>query len=209
MQARKAAAVTLMLAMGLVLASHGAVAQGPGSARNCGTYPPEVYQQVYTAFADCWLRQMGEKPLWKSRLTAHYPQQIRFTFVDGHLSYAQVIDFVEFADGSGRVKLKTVRPRGADGKLTVEVRRNARVSPEDVGRLNALAASSEVWKFEIGSWDGDEIYVHCQTLDMERIDSAGYRFSSVNISCNRPRNPEPLLDHLTGLAGLKLRGAVY
>jgi hypothetical protein len=53
------------------------------------------------------------------------------------------------------------------------------------------------------------MYLHCEILEMERADTSGYRYSSVNISCNRPRKLEPLLDFVTGLVGLKMDRAAY
>ena len=72
-----------------------------------------------------------------------------------------------------------------------------------MSKLNALAAQSGVWEFDIGSWDGDELYMHCQLLEMERANRAGYNYSSVNIGCNHPAKLMPLVDEVVRLAELE------
>lgn len=171
-------------------------------------FPAEVFELTYAGWSDCWLRSVGEKPLWKSLPDRRFRQQIRFTFMDGHFRYARVINFKELSDGTGRIELKTLIP-SAVKRAEIENRSSRKVSANDVRRLNALAASADVWKFETGTWDGNEMYLHCETLDMERMDPTGYRFSSISISCNRPRMIEPLLEFVTSLAGLKGDGAAY
>lgn len=173
----------------------------------CGMYPASVYELTYSAWADCRLREVGEKPLWGGLTNPRYRQQVRFTFNDGHMRYTKVINFVELSDGTGVIELKTVVPH--DGELDVRNRRRVKVSLQDVLRFNELGRASDAWKFETGSWDGAEMYLHCETLEMERVNPSGYRYSSVNISCNRPRKLEPLLDFVTGLVGLKMDRASY
>jgi len=173
----------------------------------CGMYPAAVYELTYSAWADCRLRGVGEKPLWGGVTNPRYHQQARFTFNDGHMRYTKVINFVELSNGTGLIELKTVVPD--DGQLDVRDRRRVKLSAQDVLRFNELARASDAWKFETGSWDGAEMYLHCEVLEMERADTSGYRYSSVNISCNRPRKLEPLLDFVTGLVGLKMDRAAY
>ncbi len=174
-------------------------------------FPADVHELTYAGWSDCFLRGVGEKPLWKGMTEPRFRQQVRFTFTDGHFRYVRVINFVELADGTGRIERKTIIPAGGRS-YEVEDRRRRKVSIADVRRLNDLAAASDAWKFQTGTWDssdGEEIYLHCQTLDMERVDPTGYRFSSVSISCNRPRKLEQLVEFVTSLAGLKLNGAAY
>jgi hypothetical protein len=202
--------LALPVALGLAVA---AVAQPGGHPPledkdgHCGMYPPEVYRNLYAAMGDCRLRRVGERPLWKG-LQRGYRQQIRFTFNDGHSLYTKVIDFAERADGRGVIEIKTIAPDG-HRLLAVEDQRRAGVSAADVRRLNALAAAAGVWQFSSGSWDGEALYMHCETLDMERIDRDGYRFSNVNITCNRPNRLMPFVDLVAGLAGLKPDGLRY
>ena len=170
-------------------------------------FPAEVHDLTYAGWSDCFLRGVGEQPLWKGPIKRGTRQQIRFIFTDGHFRYVRVINFTELADGTGRIERKTILRAGS--RYNVEDTRRRKVSAAEVERLNDLAATSDAWKFQTGSWDGEEVYLHCQTLDMERADPAGYRFSSVNISCNRPRKLEPLLEFITSLAGLKPDKAGY
>jgi hypothetical protein len=174
---------------------------------HCGIYPQAVYEQTYAAYSDCTLRKVGEKPLWHGLKNAKYRQQIRFTFTDGHGRYTRVINFVELANGKGRIELKTIIPESGD--VIVSDARRFSVSAEDVARINELAEASGTWAFESGTWDDEEIFLHCQTLDMERVSQAGYRFSSVNISCNQPQILMPLVEHLSKLVRLKQKDGMY
>ncbi len=45
--------------------------------------------------------------------------------------------------------------------------------------------------------------MHCQTLDMERVNAAGYRVSVVNIGCNQPKKLTPFVDEVVRLAKMK------
>ncbi|QAY75613.1 hypothetical protein [Sphingosinicella sp. BN140058] len=201
--------VFLGILSAMTAASAWALDREPASAvGRCGMFPAEVQDLPYAGWSDCFLRGAGEKPLWKGMIGNRARQQVRFTFTDGHLRYVRVIDFIELADGTGRIERKTILPAG-DRTYKVEKKRARTVSLADVRRLNDLAATSDVWKFETGTWDGEEIFLHCQTLDMERTEPAGYRFSSVSISCNRPRKLEPLIEFVTSLAGLKPDRAGY
>jgi hypothetical protein len=173
-------------------------ARGSG---HCGMYPDQAYTALYAAYSDCVLREIGEKPLWHGVTRKGYRQQIRFTFTKGNAGFTRIIDFTEFADGTGRVVTRAVSHRWRSAFSMTEPR-SAKVPAEAVAKLNALGDQSGAWGFENGSWDGDEVYMDCQTLDMERINAQGYRFSSVNISCHHPEKLMPLVDYLAGLAGI-------
>ncbi|HEY1605037.1 MAG TPA: hypothetical protein VGF77_05520 [Allosphingosinicella sp.] len=177
----------------------------------CGMYPSDVFDEARAGWGDCRLRSAGESPLWKGLTMAGARRQVRFTFNEGHGRYTRVIDFVELADGSGEVRRETITPLPGHW-LRVDERHHDRVSAEDVRRLNALADASGLWKFDVGTWnhqDPDWLYFDCESLDMERIDAGGYRFSTVFISCSRPKKLVPLVDFLTGLAGLKADDFLY
>jgi hypothetical protein len=204
---RSRAIFALVFAVTMPLAAPGVTKAVKDQAGRCGMYPADVYELTYSAWADCRLRDVGEKPLWSGVTSPRYRQQARFTFNDGHMRYTKVINFVELANGTGLIELKTIVPYG--GQLDVRDRRRLKVSAQNVLRFNELARASDAWKFETGSWDGAEMYLHCEILEMERADTSGYRYSSVNISCNRPRKLEPLLDFVTGLVGLKMDRAAY
>jgi hypothetical protein len=168
----------------------------------CGTYSPEVLAQAYAGSSDCLLQEAGEKPLWHGLPLSGVRQQIRFTFTDGHGRYTRVINFEQLADGSGTIQLRTLRPTSVKVRI-VASQRSRRVTPADAAMIDRLSSSSGNWQYDIGSWDDNDIYLHCETLDMERVTAEGYSFSSVNISCNRPNKLMPLLQLITGLAGLK------
>lgn len=181
----------------------------PAAARDCGMYPPAVGKQDYMGWSDCVLRKYGEKPLWHGLTDKKLRQQIRFTFTEGHGDYTRVINFAERADGTGTISLRTIYPRTTMGPI-ISRRARYRVSAEDVAAINRLGVESGNWDMDLGTWDasGEEdgepvMYIHCQTLDMERIDATGYRFSSVNIGCNQPKKLMPLVRLLTGLVKLK------
>ena len=196
MRAAKSRIVPVLLAA-LLAATPG---MAPASDR-CGMYPDAVYATIYGAWSDCLLREIGEKPLWHGVTRREYRQQIRFTFTQGHAAYTKIIDFAERPDRTGVVEFRTVVRE--DGVATVRERRRYAISAADVAKLDALGESTGAWHFTTGSWDDDEMYMHCQMLDMERINAEGYRYSSVNIGCNHPARLMPLVDFLTSLAKLQ------
>ena len=55
------------------------------------------------------------------------------------------------------------------------------LTSDDLARLDKLAEEAGAFEFERSSWDGEGLYLHCQTLDIERANPAGYRVSVVNI----------------------------
>jgi hypothetical protein len=172
---------------------------GSGS---CGMYPSEVQDSLYSAYSGCLLHKLGEKPLWHGVANKHHRQEIRFTFTEGHATYTRVIDFVEYLDGTGSIAVTSVFRRPDPWKVIRQ--RRIDLSATEVARLNELGDQSGTWGFPNGSWDGDGWYLHCETLDMERVNASGYRYSSVNISCNQPTKLMPLVEYLTGLAKVKL-----
>lgn len=178
--------------------------------RGCGTYSAEVLALPYAGYSDCILRQAREKPLWRTPLQAGVRQHIRLTFTQGHSVYTRVINFEEYADGRGIIRSKTLRRDRAQG-LVVSSRKSRRIAPADVQILDRLGLSSGAWEHPTGSWDGDQLFMHCETLDMERVTSSGYRFSSVNISCNQPEKLMPLVQFIANFVDMKTyaKGRVY
>lgn len=168
----------------------------------CGTYSSDVLDSPYAGWSDCILHEAGEKPLWHGLTRTGVREQIRFTFTEGHSSYTQVIDFDGYTDGHGSIRLKTLHDEPTDG-LVISGQKSRRVSPGDVAIIDRLALSSGTWEHAIGTWNGDDLYMHCETLDMERATAAGYSFSSANISCNQPEKLMPLVQFMTGLVDLK------
>lgn len=168
-----------------------ASSQSPASD-GCGIYPKAAY-----GWSDCGLMNGGELPLWneipdgRTRIT-------RFVFTEGHISFFRFITITEKANGTGELKVG-----GGGRKERTRVFRRASLSHTQISELNDLAEQSGTWKFEFGSWDGDEIYMHCQLLEMERADAQGYRYSSVNIGCNHPNRLMPFVNEVVRLSGLK------
>ncbi len=179
---------------------------GQAMATNCGTYPDKVIALPYGGWSDCALKEFGEKPIWKG-LAKGTAQVMRFTFTEGHGSFFRVVTITQSKDGVATLKV--------DGDSRSGIRRRPwqrmtvlrkTLSPADMAKLDELGLQTGVWEFDLGSWDGDELYMHCQTLDIERANAAGYRYSSVNIGCNQPTKLMPLITEIAGLAGLKTGG---
>jgi len=176
----------------------------------CGMYPDVIYESAYAAYSDCRLKKVGEQPLWHGITSTGFRQKIRFAFTEGHFAYTRVINFTELANQTGIIKVYTIIAT-KEHKSKVIGRQRHEVSRRDIALLNTLGDQSGVWHFANGSWDDEEIYQHCQSLDMERINGEGYRFSSVQIGCNHPSKLMPFVDHLTKLAEIapKYGGRLY
>ena len=186
--------------MWLAMPSAAPAEQGPND-QYCGMYPPEISDTGYGGFSSCQLKDLGEKPLWKG-LNPKYRQQIRLTYTNGQQPGFRVIDFVERPDGTGRIRMReSWWAPGDEPEVTIDT--SFWVSAADVAKINALGAESTAWQLPMSTWDRNEIYMHCDTLDMERIDAAGYRYSFINISCNQPKRLMPFLAHMAKLARLK------
>ena len=185
-------AIYLALALGLMV-------PGKSSASaNCGTYPQAVYEKAISAgWSDCDLKSMGEKPLWK-KLPNGLTRITRFVFTEGHTSFFRVVTIKEKSDGTGELKVG-----GGNKGERADIFRRSKLSADEISRLNSLGSQSGTWGFDVGSWDGDGIYLHCQFLEMERADADGYRYSSVNIGCNHPENLMPFVNEVVRLSGLK------
>lgn len=140
---------------------------------------------------------MGEAPLWNALPNAS-KQIMRFAFTEGHVSFFRSVTVTEKLDGTGDLTVG-----GGDREKRPRIYRRLALTIDQISTLNALAKEADAWKFEIGSWDGSEIYMHCQLLEMEQSNAAGYRYSSVNIGCNHPAQLMPLVNEVVRLAGLK------
>lgn len=185
-----------------VIGALAVAAQGrAGVDRGCGIYPQNVLDAA-GGWVGCDLKQMGQKALWNAPLK-QAKVLMRFVFIEGHDSYFRVVSITENADGTGLLtvngKTKVFRSDLPNERPPSKVR----LSVVQVARLEKLSAASGAWDFEVGSWDGDEIYVHCQFLEMERATPAAYRYSSVNIGCNQPSKLMPLVGEIAALARLK------
>lgn len=170
----------------------------------CGTYPDIVYEQAtYAGWSDCVLKSSGERPLW-NQLPQRGALVMRFVFTEGHASFFRAITITQAPDGRARLKVSGAGRPGVKAGLGKHIRtRTTVLSADDWTGIQALAADAGVWNFEVGSWDGDEIYMHCQLLEMELADADAYRYSSVNVGCNHPPVLMPLVNEIARLAGLK------
>ncbi len=130
---------------------------------------------------------------------------MRFVFTEGHGAFFRVITITARPNGDADLRVSGA-DRARQGGRTPSRHRNVHLSVETMARISALAAQAGVWDFEVGSWDGEEIYLHCQLLEMERASATSYRYSSVNIGCNHPAKLMPLVDEVARVAGLSRVG---
>jgi hypothetical protein len=171
----------------------------------CGTYPPAVREKaLFSGWSDCDLRDLGHLPLWRD-LSAEAGQVMRFVFTEGHGAFFRAITITARPNGDADLRVSGA-DRVRQGGRTPLRHRNVHLSAETMARISALAAQAGVWDFEVGSWDGEEIYLHCQLLEMEQASATSYRYSSVNIGCNHPAKLMPLVDEVARLAGLSRVG---
>jgi len=177
---------------------------------DCQMLPPAVGGAgVYSGYSESRMCAAGVKPLWRG-VPEGTAQVMRFTFSSGHALFWRSVTITQLPDGSGRLevvgggfKRRDVRSQWVD---IMPVRR--RLSAEALASLSALAEQSGTFDHAVGSWhagdSADVIYLHCQTLEMERADAAGYRFSSINIGCLRPAKLMPLVDEVIRLGGINM-----
>jgi hypothetical protein len=182
----------------------------PVEASACGTFPAAVRNtSIYGGMSDCYLSEIGEKPLWRDLPDDHI-QTLRFTFVHGHSLFFRSVRIETLPDGRGKMVVDGTNQRRTVRQKSKRIGpRTIRLSAEEIAEIDRLVAESGTFDYEVGSWDntsGDTIYMHCQTLDLERADENGYRTSSVNIGCNRPKKLMPLVDEIVRLAGLEQVG---
>lgn len=167
------------------------------TGEGCNTYPPEVL----AGYSDCILRDVGERPLWGGALPRGVRQEMRFTFTHGHLAETRIIHVTRHANGRASIRALTLR-RNGDGMMARVATRRRKLSAQQVAMIDTLGAASGTWEHRIGSWDGGELFMHCETLDMECATPMGYSYSSVSIGCNKPEKLMPFVNFVTQLAGL-------
>lgn len=196
-------------AAALMLAAACWAAPAAAAEENCEILPPDVQGvAVFTGHSVSRMCEAGLKPLWQG-VPEGAVQVMRFTFTSGRNLFWRSVTITARPDGGGILevvgggfKRRDVRSPWVDIR---KVRR--RLSPEALAKLVALAEQSGTFDHAVGTWDrrtdGEtELFVHCQTLELERADAAGYRFSSVNIGCNRPDKLMPLVDEVIRLADI-------
>lgn len=175
----------------------------------CRMFPPALGETAtYSGYSEGAMCKAGLKPLWQG-VPEGAAQVMRFTFSSGHALFWRSVTITALPDGSGRLEVvgggferRDVRSPWIDLK---PVRR--RLKAEDMAALITLAEQSGTFAHDVGTWDrradGEvEIYLHCQLLELERADAAGYRFASVNIGCNRPDKLMPLVDEVIRLGDI-------
>jgi len=175
------------------------------AADNCQMFPPSVREaRVESGYSASRMCKAGLKPLWQG-VPDGAAQVMRFTFSSGHALFWRSVTITQLPDGSGWLEVvgggferRDVRSPWVDLQ---PVRR--RLSAEALANLGALAEPTSTFDHAVGSWHAgdpaDVIYLHCQLLEMERADAAGYRFSSINIGCLRPARLMPLVDEVIRL----------
>ena len=172
---------------------------------SCGMLPEAVIRSaMYSGWSSCSLRRLGE-PALHNGLPDAANQVIRFTFTGGHGTFFRTVTITEHLNGTGVLRVQgTRRRRDYRDAASYIVPRRVRLSIEDVARIERLGAEAGAWDYAVGTWDEqEEIYMHCQLLEMERASEAGYRFSSVNIGCNQPQKLMPLVNEIVRLAGMR------
>jgi hypothetical protein len=201
MDLRRAALLALMAASW--------AAPAAAAPEDCSILPPEVREgAVYAGFSERRMCQAGLEPLWQG-VPEGTAQVLRFTFSSGHALFFRSVTITALPDGSGRIEVVG----GGHGRRGVRspwvdlrpVRR--RLAADEVGAIIALANQSGTFEHAVGTWDRREegaIFLHCQTLELERADAQGYRFSSVNVGCNRPAKLMPLVDAVIRLADIAM-----
>lgn len=168
------------------------------ASTSCGIFPPDM--PFYGGWAGCRLKELRQPALWKG-LPKHAAQVTRLTFTDGHEFFWRTVTITLRADGSGVLTvLGTSRATRIRPPMPDVVRRTTKLTPDDLARLDKLAEEAGVFEFERGSWDGEEMYMHCQVLDMERVNASEYRVSVVNIGCNQPTKLMPFVREVVRLA---------
>ena len=142
--------------------------------------------------------------MWKGLKSDKLTRQSRFTFTDGHYRWLWTIRIDERANGKGRVEVTRIGRRQKSWE-SMEVKRHwhRNISREKMAKFNALSSEAGIFRFENGTWDDqDEVFLHCITLAMEQISDEGFRYSNVNISCNRPKKLKATIEHVLDLSEL-------
>jgi hypothetical protein len=199
-------AVAVLVLAGASLAAPPAAA---AATSECALLSPEVRAgSVYAGYSESRMCAAGLKPLWQG-LPEGAVQVMRFTFSSGHALFWRSVTITALPDGSGRMEVVGGGHKRRDARSSWVAIRSVRrrLSAEALTALTTLAEQSGTFDHAVGTWDqranGEgEMFLHCQTLEMERADAAGYRFSSVNLGCNRPAKLMPLVNEVIRLADI-------
>jgi hypothetical protein len=179
------------MGIGQLFLAMSSVIHGYPDSQTCGMYSREVFATA-SAWSGCDLQRAGQKPLWPIEKLPTDAEVVRF-FSSGRDRSFRYITFIKLSDGSSRIE-----SGGLDwsSKSAAEwwPKRRRIINAQERAQLDSLLSASGTFDFPIGSWDGKEIYIHCQSLAMERVHSQVYSFSSVSIGCNRPEKLVKVVD---------------
>ena len=170
--------------------------------RECGIYPEEAFEHFRElAWSACRLKHQGQRPLWRDFAGKH-KRVMRFVFTEGRGAYYRYVYITENFDGTGEIKTGGTNRRSENRSDPIPVRR-ASLSAKQLAELNRLVEQAKLWEFSMEAWDDpEEIYSHCQLLEMETASGKDYRYSSVFIGCNQPTKLMPVVDEVARLGGL-------
>jgi hypothetical protein len=182
--------------------------------QECRIISPEVERSAVDAgYSSSRMCAAGLSPLWRglryqlSGLPDVFPVT-RFTFSDRHGLFWRSVEVTELPNGTGMMEIVgggfTERSIGREWQDMSPTERP--LSHRQMDRINGLIAASGTFDHAIATWDmndeGVAIFLDCQLLEMEQLAIRGYRFSSVNIGCHRPRRLMPLVDAVVELANI-------
>ena len=201
-------AACLLSACATPAATDAPVAAVEETGPQCNLLPREVWaSSAYAGWSQAALCDAGQRALWHGTPDG-IARVTRFTFTHGHSSFFRYAVISERDDGrawieaggAGYAPGPAAGVRGAWEELPV-YRRD--ISAEDLARFNALAAETGTFDHSVGTWDGGELFMHCDLLEMERAEGDSYSFSSVNIGCNQPERLMPMVRLVMDLARLE------
>lgn len=171
----------------------------------CGMLPPEIVRDNLNAgFGSCGLEQVREQPLWKGLRSEKLVHQSRFTIAQGHLRWIWTFRIDERQNGTGRVEVTRIgRSHGSPYRMEKERHWHRAINKKDMALFNRLTKEAGLWKFENSTWDdGDELCLHCDSLEMESVKPDGFRFSHATLGNNYSAKLRATLEHVLDISNL-------
>lgn len=141
--------------------------------------PPDITERFHAGH----FRGFREPPLWLPEAARGYRTRLRVTasgiaFLKGSVRIDQHDD--------GRITGHVVTIDGPEQERSA---RSFRASHRDVQEIVRIAEEGRIWSIHPQFWvlaDPDDICIDGIDVVLERVDSAGYRFSQANVSCAAP-----------------------